>query len=105
MATHSDLSSIRDEVEAETTWRTYSRHIIAHLLEGCAKCGTVREKEHLSRCPTCEDVYLCKNGCCSQQHNTEMHPDVALGLGDLVMRTGQSRFPSISDYLFYRHFR
>ncbi|MGA2073684.1 MAG: hypothetical protein ABSH52_09275 [Terriglobia bacterium] len=51
MATHSNLSNIRDEVEAETTWRTYSRHIIAHLLEGCAKCGTVREKEHLTQLP------------------------------------------------------
>ena len=105
MATHSNLSSIRDEVEAETTWRTYSRHIIAHLLEGCAECGTVCEKEQLTRCRSCEDVYLCKSGCCAQQHNTEMHSAVAFGTGESVIRTGRSPFPSISDYLFYRHFR
>ena len=85
MATHSNLSNIRDEVEAETTWRTYSRHVIAHLLEGCAKCGTVREKERLTRCRSCEDVYLCKNGRCFQQHNTATHPAVAFGLGESVI--------------------
>jgi hypothetical protein len=105
MATQSNLSNIRDEVEAETTWRTYSRHVIAHLLEGCTKCGTLREKEHLTRCRSCEDDYLCKNGRCSQQHNTDMHPAVASRLGESIMRTGRSQSPSISNYLFYRHFR
>ncbi|HXX24375.1 MAG TPA: hypothetical protein VEO19_14610 [Terriglobia bacterium] len=77
MLTHNDLRNIRDENEAENTWRKYSRHVIANLLEGCAMCGTLREKEHLTRCRWCEDVYFCKNGVCSQQHNAELHPAVA----------------------------
>jgi hypothetical protein len=77
MLTHNDLRNIRDEYEAENTWRKYSRHVIADLLEGCAMCGTLREKEHLTRCRWCEDVYFCKNGVCSQQHNAELHPAVA----------------------------
>jgi len=77
MVGQNDLGNIREENEAENTWRKYSRHVIADLLEGCAKCGTVREKEHLTRCRWCEDVYFCKNGICSQQHNAEMHPAVA----------------------------
>jgi hypothetical protein len=77
MLTHDDLDSIRDEVEAENTWRRYSRHVIADLLEGCATCGTIHEKEDLTRCRWCEDVYFCKSGVCSQQHNAEMHPAVA----------------------------
>jgi hypothetical protein len=40
MLTHNDLRNIRDEYEAENTWRKYSRHVIADLLEGCAMCGT-----------------------------------------------------------------
>jgi hypothetical protein len=77
MLTQNDLGNIRDENEAENTWRKYSRHVIADLLEGCAMCGTIREKEHLIRCRWCEDVYFCKNGVCSQQHNAEMHTAVA----------------------------
>jgi hypothetical protein len=77
MLTQSDLGNIREENEAETIWRKYSCHIIADLLEGCAICGTIRQKGYLTRCRWCEDVYFCKNGVCSQQHNAEMHPAVA----------------------------
>ena len=77
MLTHNDLRNIRDENEAENIWRKYSRHVIADLLEGCAMCGTLREKEHLTRCRWCEDIYFCKNGVCSQQHNAELHAAVA----------------------------
>jgi len=77
MITHNDLDKIREESEAENTWRKYSRHVIADLLEGCAMCGAIREKEHLTHCRWCEDAYFCKNDVCSQQHNAEMHPAVA----------------------------
>ena len=77
MLTHNDLGNIRDENEAENTWRKYSRHVIADLLEGCAMCGTIREKEHLIRCRWCEDVYFCKEGVCPQQHQAATHPAVA----------------------------
>jgi len=77
MLTHDDLGKIREQNEAEDIWRKYSRHIVADLLEGCAVCGTIREREHLARCRWCEDVYFCKQGVCSQQHQAEMHPAVA----------------------------
>jgi hypothetical protein len=77
MLTHDDLGKIREQNEVEDTWRKYSRHIVADMLEGCAICGTIREREHLVRCRWCEDVYICKQGVCSQQHQAEMHPAVA----------------------------
>jgi hypothetical protein len=77
MMTQDDLGKIREQNEAEDTWRKYSRHVVAELLEGCAICGTIREKERLTRCRWCHDVYFCKQGACSQQHQAEMHPAVA----------------------------
>ena len=77
MLTHDDLGKIREQNEVEDTWRKYSRHIVADMLEGCAICGTIREREHLVRCRWCEDVYFCKQGVCSQQHQAERHPSVA----------------------------
>jgi len=77
MLTQDELGKIREQNEAEDTWRKYSRHIVADLLEGCAICGAVREREHLARCRWCEDVYFCKQGVCAQQHQAEMHPAVA----------------------------
>ncbi len=62
MMAHDDLGKIREENEAEDTWRKYSRHVVADLLEGCAICGTIREKEHLARCRWCEDVLLLQAG-------------------------------------------
>jgi hypothetical protein len=51
--------------------------VVAELLEACAICGTIREKEHLVRCRWCEDTYYCKEGICSQQHHVDVHPAVA----------------------------
>jgi hypothetical protein len=75
--THDDLEKIREENEAEDTWRKYSRHVVADLLEGCAVCGVIREKERLTRCRWCEDAYVCKKGVCTQQHQVEVHPAAA----------------------------
>jgi len=72
-----DLERIREEREVMDIWRKYSRHVVAELLEACAICGTVREKEHLTCCHWCEDTYYCKEGVCSQQHQAEIHPAVA----------------------------
>jgi len=77
MMTHDELGKIREENEAEDTWRKYSRHIVADLLEGCAICGAIRERDQLVRCRWCEDVYFCKHGVCSHQHQAESHPAVA----------------------------
>jgi hypothetical protein len=77
MMNKDELARIREEHEVMDTWRLYSRHVVADLLEACAICGTVREKEHLHRCRWCEDVYVCKTGTCSQQHQAEVHPAVA----------------------------
>ncbi len=63
MMTHDDLEKIREEHEAEDIWRKYSRHFVADMLEACAICGTIREKEHLARCRWCEDVLLLQAGC------------------------------------------
>jgi hypothetical protein len=77
MMSRDDLERIREEREVMDIWRKYSRHVVAKLLEACTICGTVRQKERLTRCHWCEDVYYCKEGVCSQQHQAEMHPAVA----------------------------
>jgi len=77
MLSHDELEKIREEREVYETWRSYSRHVVADLLEACAICGTVREKERLTRCRWCEDTYICKEGVCAQQHQAELHPAVA----------------------------
>lgn len=77
MIPHDELEKIREENEAEDTWRKYSRHVVADMLEACVICGTVREKEQLARCRWCEDTYFCRQGSCSHQHQAEVHPAVA----------------------------
>lgn len=77
MMTNDDLGRIREENEVMDTWRKYSRHVVADMLEACAVCGTVREKDRLTRCRWCEDVYFCKEGLCAQHHQAEMHPAMA----------------------------
>ena len=77
MMTQDELGKIREENEAEDTWRKYSRHFVADLLEGCVVCGAIRERGRLVRCRWCEDIYFCKQGVCSQQHQAETHPAVA----------------------------
>ena len=72
-----DLAKIREEREAMETWRTYSRHVVAEMLEACSVCRAVREKENLTRCRWCEDVYYCQRGVCSHHHQVEAHPGVA----------------------------
>jgi len=81
MLTQDELGKIREENEAEDTWRKYSRHIVADLLEGCAICGALREREHLARCRWCEDVYFCKQGVCAQQHRPKCTPPWPSGRG------------------------
>ena len=68
MLSHDELEKIREEREVFETWRSYSRHVVADMLEACAICGTVREKVQLARCRWCEDTYICKEGVCAQQH-------------------------------------
>lgn len=77
MLSHNELEKIREEREVLETWRSYSRHVVAEMLEACAICGSVREKTQLSRCRWCDDVYICKEGDCAQQHQAELHPAVA----------------------------
>lgn len=77
MLTNDELAKIREEHEVMDNWRTYSRQIVANLLEACAICGTIRDKETLTRCRWCEDVYYCKEGVCAQQHHADVHPAVA----------------------------
>jgi recombinational DNA repair protein RecR len=77
MLSHKELDRIREEREVMETWRTYSRHVVAEMLEACSICGTLREKDQLSRCRWCEDTYICKEGVCAQQHQAELHPAVA----------------------------
>ena len=77
MLSHEELERIREEHEVLYTWRTYSRHVVADLLEACAVCGTLRERTNLTRCRWCEDTYICKEGACAQQHQSELHPAVA----------------------------
>jgi len=77
MMNHDDLERIREEREVLDTWRKYSCHVVAELLEACVICGTVRDKERLIRCRWCRDVYFCKEGICAHQHQAEVHPTVA----------------------------
>ena len=72
-----ELAKIREEHEALETWRTYSRHVVAEMLEVCSVCGTVREKDRLTKCRWCEDVYCCHEGLCTHWHQAEIHPAVA----------------------------
>jgi recombinational DNA repair protein RecR len=77
MLDRDELEKIREEHEVMDNWRTYSRHVVAEFLEACSICGTVREKDHLTRCRWCEDIYYCKDGLCAQQHGADVHPAVA----------------------------
>jgi hypothetical protein len=77
MMNKDELERIREEREVLDVWRRYSCHVVADMLEACAVCGTVREKEHLVRCQWCEDVYFCKDTVCSHQHHAAAHPAVA----------------------------
>jgi hypothetical protein len=77
MLSHKELEKIREEREVLETWRTYSRHVVAEMLEVCAICGTVRDKQDLSRCRWCEDTYICTKGVCAEKHQAELHPAVA----------------------------
>ena len=77
MLSRDDLQKLREENDVVDTWRKYSRHVVAELLEACAVCGAVREKDHLTRCQWCEDVYFCQEGLCSHHHHAAEHPAVA----------------------------
>ena len=77
MLSQDELSKIREEREVMETWRTFSRHVVAEMLEACSVCGTVREKVQLERCRWCDDTYICKDRACSQQHHADVHPAVA----------------------------
>ncbi len=77
MLTNDEMAKFREEQEVMDNWRKVSRHVVADLLEACAICGTVREKDRLNHCRWCEDVYFCKEGLCHQKHHAEVHPAVA----------------------------
>jgi hypothetical protein len=50
MLSHNELEGIREEREVFETSRSYSRHLVADMLEACAICGTLCEKVQLTRC-------------------------------------------------------
>ena len=77
MMSKEDLARIREEHDTMDDWRTYSRHVVAELLEACSICGSVREKSTLVHCQWCQDIYFCKDGTCSQHHHVDTHPGVA----------------------------
>ena len=77
MLNQDELDKIREEQEAYETWRKYSRHVVADLLEACAICGTLREKVQLAHCHWCADTYICKEGMCIQLHQAKLHPAMA----------------------------
>jgi hypothetical protein len=77
MLSREELGKIREEREALETWRTFSRHVVADMLEACAVCGSLREKDHMTRCRWCKDTYICKDGVCAQKHQADIHPAVA----------------------------
>ncbi len=76
MLNKDDLRRIQEKRQVLEEWRKVSRHVVANLLEACSICGTVAEKEHLTRCPWCDDVYLCPKGC-THIHNVHFHPGVS----------------------------
>lgn len=69
-----DLAQLREERETMERWRAYSCHVIAELLEVCAVCGKVMEKDKLTPCRLCHDTYHCKTGTCLYQHHAKAHP-------------------------------
>jgi hypothetical protein len=77
MLSRDKLDKIREERDVFETWRSYSRHVLAEMLEACAIYGAIREKERLAHCRWCEDTYICKDGICAQRHQAEVHPAVA----------------------------
>jgi hypothetical protein len=77
MLSHDELERIRQEREAFETWRRYSRHVVADLLEMCAICGTIRDKALLTRCLWCKDTYVCRDRNCAQRHRVRLHSAVA----------------------------
>lgn len=77
MMSNGELDRFREELATDQQWRNVSCHVIAELLEACALCGTVREKERLNQCQWCEDTYCCKDGLCSEQHRSSLHAAVA----------------------------
>ena len=77
MLDDASLNEFREERRVDEEWRTISYHVIADLLEVCAVCGMVTEKERLNRCPSCEDTYCCSEGLCFERHHSGMHSRVA----------------------------
>jgi len=77
MVPKGELEKIREEYEVFETWSRISRHVVADMLEACADCGMVREKERLVRCHWCQDVHFCREGTCAQKHHAAVHPSVA----------------------------
>ncbi len=77
MLTNDEMAKIREEQEVLETWRKVSRHVVAEMIEACAVCGTVRDKNRLTRCRWCADVYCCREGLCTHRHQAETHPAVA----------------------------
>lgn len=77
MLDEAELNRFREEYQADEQWRTISSHAVADMIEICAVCDTVRDKESLVRCPWCRDTYCCEDGVCSEQHRSNQHAAVA----------------------------
>jgi hypothetical protein len=69
------LNEFREERRVDEEWRNISYYVIADLLEVCATCGLVAEKERLIRCPSCDDTYCCE--LCFERHQSAVHPAVS----------------------------
>ena len=74
MLSDAELNAYREERKVDEEWRNISYYVIADLLEVCAVCGIVTEKERLLRCPSCEDTYCCKERRCFDRHHSNQHP-------------------------------
>lgn len=77
MMSKEDFTRLHEEREVLESWRSVSCHVVADLCEACSICGTVRERERLTRCRWCDDVYYCADGFCAHQHRLDVHPAVA----------------------------
>jgi hypothetical protein len=74
MVNKDELDKLRQEMEALESWRDVPRHVVAELMEVCAVCGRVRDREHLVHCDCCADVYVCEEGLCTWLHHASIHP-------------------------------
>ncbi len=77
MVNKDELERFKQEIQTLETWRDISCHVVADMLEACAVCGRIRDREHLVRCGSCADVYVCEEGLCTWLHHASCHPSTS----------------------------